>query len=73
MSRFRRLVVDIEDYKTLKPFAYTPDQLCAELKKHMDMLPEDAEQDLKSGNFLFCRGGRSAAHLAVFEGQQRPL
>ena len=66
-------VVDIEDYKTLKPFAYTPDQLCAELKKHMDMLPEDAEQDLKSGNFLFCRGGRSAAHLAVFEGQQRPL
>ncbi len=50
-------VVDIEDYKTLKPFAYTPDQLCAELKKHMDMLPEDAEQDLKSGNFLFCRGG----------------
>lgn len=22
-------VVDIEDYKTLKPFAYTPDQLCA--------------------------------------------
>ena len=50
-------VVDIEDYKTLKPFAYAPDQLRAELEKHRDMLPQDAVRDLDSGNFLFCRGG----------------
>lgn len=50
-------VVDIEDYKTLKPFAYTPDHLREELFRHKDMLPEDARKDLESGDFLFCRGG----------------
>lgn len=50
-------VVDIEDYKTLKPYAYTPKQLHQELEKHKDMLPPDAMKDLESGDFLFCRGG----------------
>lgn len=50
-------VVDIEDYKTLKPYAYTPDRLREELFRHKDMLPEDARKDLESGDFLFCRGG----------------
>ena len=50
-------VVDIEDYKTLKPYAYTPDRLREELFRHKDMLPEDARKDLESGEFLFCRGG----------------
>ena len=50
-------VVDIEDYKTLKPYAYTPQQLREALLQHKEMLPEDAKQDLESGEFLFCRGG----------------
>ena len=50
-------IVDIEDFKTLKPFAFSPDQLSKELAKHLDLLPEDARKDLEAGTFLFCRGG----------------
>lgn len=50
-------VVDIEDYKTLKSWAYAPEPLREALMQHKDMLPEEARQDLESGKFLFCRGG----------------
>lgn len=50
-------IVDIEDFKTLKPFAFSPDRLGEELAKHPDLLTEDARRDLGEGTFLFCRGG----------------
>lgn len=50
-------IVDIEDFKTLKSFAFSPDQLRIELLKHKDMLPDDARKDLEDDTFLFCRGG----------------
>ena len=50
-------VVDIEDYKTLKSWAYAPEPLREALMQHKDMLPEEARQDLESGKFLFCRAG----------------
>lgn len=50
-------IVDIEDYKLLKPLAFSPEELAAELKEHTDLLPEDARRDLKEDSFLFCRGG----------------
>ena len=50
-------IVDIEDFKTLKSFAFSPDQLRKELLLHKDMLPEDAQKDLEEDTFLFCRGG----------------
>lgn len=50
-------IVDIEDFKTLKSFAFSPDQLRIELLQHKDMLPDDARKDLEDDTFLFCRGG----------------
>lgn len=50
-------IVDIEDYKLLKPLAFSPDELAAALADHKDMLPEDALADLEAGSFVFCRGG----------------
>lgn len=50
-------IVDIEDFKTLKPFAFSPDVLAKELAKHKDMLPPEALQDLEDDTFVFCRGG----------------
>ena len=50
-------IVDIEDFKTLKPYAFSPDQLREELSSHLDMLPEDARKDLEEDTFIFCRGG----------------
>lgn len=50
-------IVDIEDYKLLKPLAFSPDELAAELSHHRDLLPREALSDLESGAFLFCRGG----------------
>ena len=75
-------IVDIEDYKTLKPLAFSPEQLRQELLHHKDMLPEDAQKDLEEDTFLFCRGGcdmkaggsiqyallESYSSLAAFEG-----
>ncbi len=39
-------IVDIEDFKTLKPFAFSPERLGEELAKHPDLLTEDARRDL---------------------------
>ena len=50
-------IVDIEDFKMLKPFAFSPDVLPKELMKHKEMLPPDARKDLEEDTFIFCRGG----------------
>lgn len=75
-------IVDIEDFKTLKPFAFSPEDLARELASHADMLNDDAKKDLEEGTFLFCRGGcdmkaggaiqygllESYSHLSDFQG-----
>ena len=65
-------VVDVEDFKTLKPFAYSPKALEIELMKiKEDLLPE-AREDLESGNYIFGRGtadmkGGGAIQLALMK------
>lgn len=50
-------VVEIEDFKLLKSYAFSPDELVAELLKIKDSLPDDARKDLEDDTFLFGRGG----------------
>ena len=50
-------VVGIEDFKLLKDFAFSPDELEKKLLEVKDSLPADARDDLESGNWLFGRGG----------------
>ena len=50
-------VVEIEDFKLLKSYAFSPDELAEELMKIRDSLPKDAKKDLEEGTFLFGRGG----------------
>lgn len=49
-------VVDVEDFKTLKPFAYSPEELEKELYKIKDNLLDEARIDLESGEYIFGRG-----------------
>lgn len=49
-------VVDIEDFKTLKPFAYSPRELEKELMKLKEDLMSEAKEDLESGEYIFGRG-----------------
>lgn len=50
-------VVEIEDFKLLKSYAFSPDELAQELLKIKDSLPDDAGKDLEEDTFLFGRGG----------------
>lgn len=63
-------VVEVEDFKLLKPWAFSPDELEQELYKIKDSLPKDAKKDLEEGTFLFGRGtadmkGGGAIQLAL--------
>ncbi|MEE0773011.1 MAG: M20/M25/M40 family metallo-hydrolase [Anaerovoracaceae bacterium] len=49
-------VVDIEDFKLLKSYAFSPDKLAEELYKVKNSLPKDAKKDLEDGTFVFGRG-----------------
>jgi arginine utilization protein RocB len=49
-------VVGVEDFGTLKAFAYSPLELEEELVKIKDSLQPDARADLESGDFIFGRG-----------------
>jgi arginine utilization protein RocB len=49
-------VVSIEDFKTLKPYAYSPKELEIELLKIMEDLQPEARNDLESGDYIFGRG-----------------
>ncbi len=49
-------VVTVEDYKNLKDFAYSPEELEKELQKMKDGFGEEAKADLESGEWLFGRG-----------------
>lgn len=50
-------VVEIEDFKLLKSYAFSPEELAEELMKIKDSLPEEARTDLQENTFLFGRGG----------------
>ena len=50
-------VVGIEDFKLLKDYAFSPDELGEKLKEIKESLPKDAREDLVSGDWLFGRGG----------------
>ena len=69
-------VVDIEDFKLLKSYAFMPDELGEELLKIKDSLPADAREDLEDGTFLFGRGtadmkGGGSIQLALLERYSR--
>ncbi|QIB70543.1 M20/M25/M40 family metallo-hydrolase [Aminipila butyrica] len=69
-------VVEIGDYKLLKPYAFSPEPLKEELLKIKDSLPEEAQLDLLSGDYLFGRGvcdmkGGGAIQLALLERYSR--
>lgn len=69
-------VVGIEDFKRLRPYAFSPDELEEELFKIKDSLPEDVKADLEEGQFLFGRGtadmkGGGAIQLALLERYSR--
>lgn len=49
-------VVDIEDFKTLQPFAYSPNKLRKELINIKEDLRREARDDLESEEYLFGRG-----------------
>ena len=50
-------VVGIEDFKTLKDYAFSPDLLAEELLKNQEMLNQEAREDLLSGDYIFGKGG----------------
>lgn len=49
-------VVTVEDFKLLKEYAFSPDELEEKLLEMKDSLSEEAKQDLESGGYLFGRG-----------------
>ena len=49
-------VVDTEDFRLLRPFAYSPKELSFQLFKIKETLNEESKTDLESGEFLFGRG-----------------
>ena len=69
-------VVQIEDLKLLKAYAFSPDELEEKLKGIKDSLPHDARKDLEDGTFLFGRGsadmkGGGSIQLALLERYSR--
>jgi arginine utilization protein RocB len=65
-------VVGIEDFNTLKPFAYSPKELEIELMKIKENLQPEARKDLESGDYIFGRGtadmkGGGAIQLALLK------
>jgi arginine utilization protein RocB len=65
-------VVGIEDFNTLKPFAYSPKELEIQLMKIKENLQPEARKDLESGDYIFGRGtadmkGGGAIQLALLK------
>ena len=49
-------VVTVEDYDRLRPLAFSPDELEAELKKRISSFSPEIQQDLSSDAYLYGRG-----------------
>jgi len=63
-------VVTVEDYKRLKPLAFSPEALERELLKMKDSFPDEICEDLESGAYLYGRGvcdmkGGAAIQMAL--------
>lgn len=63
-------VVTIEDFKLLKPLAFSPDELERELHKLRDSFSEETREDLDAGTYLYGRGvcdmkGGGAVQMAL--------
>ncbi|CAM3271958.1 M20/M25/M40 family metallo-hydrolase [Filibacter tadaridae] len=61
-----------EEYGTLEPYAFHPEELTKKLMDYKSELPDDARADLESGNYLFGRGTMDmkmglALHMALIE------
>lgn len=69
-------VVTVEDFKLLKDYAFSPDELAEKLLEIKDSLAEEARNDLESGDFLFGRGvcdmkGGGAIQMALLSAYSR--
>ncbi|MFQ3542894.1 M20/M25/M40 family metallo-hydrolase [Halobacillus rhizosphaerae] len=65
-------VVGVQDYGSWENLAFYPKEFTQELLKHVDQLPPDAADDLKSGDWLFGRGTMDmkaglTVHLSLLE------
>ncbi|WP_411953377.1 M20/M25/M40 family metallo-hydrolase [Alkalibacillus sp. S2W] len=65
-------VVDTEGFGMFQNLAFSPNQLTTSLKQHQDALPQEAREDLRSGDWLFGRGtmdmkAGTALHLSMIE------
>jgi len=49
-------VVDVEDFKILKNYAFSPEEVEKKLLMIREELPEEAREDLDSGQYIFGRG-----------------
>lgn len=63
-------IVPVEDYKLLRPLAFSPDLLEVELKKLRSTFSDEIQHDLDSGAFLYGRGvcdmkGGGAVQMAL--------
>lgn len=64
--------VNTEEYGDLEEFAYHPEELTKLLHERIDELPEEAREDLQSGEYLFGRGTMDmkmglVMHMALME------
>lgn len=50
-------VVTVEDFKSLSPYAFSPDELEAQMKPICESFSREAYEDYTSGEWLFGRGG----------------
>lgn len=64
--------VSTEEYGELEALAFNPESLTRELKQYIDELHPEAQNDLRSGDYLWGRGimdmkAGLAIHMAIFE------
>jgi len=64
--------VNTEEYGDLEPFAFQPEELTKLLLDRIEELPADAQEDLKSGEYLFGRGTMDmkmglVMHMSILE------
>ncbi|GAA0458502.1 M20/M25/M40 family metallo-hydrolase [Alkalibacillus silvisoli] len=65
-------VVDIDDYGAYKDYAFRPRELTHMFKNNVDVLPNEAKDDLLTGEWLFGRGAMdmkagTTLHLSMVE------
>lgn len=65
-------VVDVEDFRTLKDYAYSPIELEGKLLEIAETLPDEVRRDLESDAYLFGRGvcdmkGGGSIQLALLD------